>query len=87
MRNSALRKLFQQGKYARFSARVLHKSGNQQQQTPLIFAEDTDKLFWLPCSGYTHPDQPYQAGNVGCGHCWLTCMDWLQNSGGGGGDW
>lgn len=19
----------------------------------------------------------------GCGHCWLTCMDWLRNSGGG----
>lgn len=22
--------------------------------------------------------------NVGCGHCWLTCMDRLRNSGGGG---
>lgn len=53
--------------------------------TPFIFTKGYRQI--VPAaSGYTLPDQPHQAVNVGCGHCWLTCMDWLRNSGGGGGD-
>ena len=52
---------------------------------------NTDHIHWgyrqivlTAMFGIYTPRWATQARNVGCGHCWLTCMDWLQNSGGGG---